>query len=196
MPLWLAEEQPYIHYNKGALAMYALRDRLGEDRLNAALRGFLDAWRFRGPPYPTSRDLLDHLYAAAPDSLHPLVEDLFEHVTLYDLTAGEARASRLAGGAYAVEIDVGAWKLRADGYGVEEAVPMDEPVELAVYGAGDRVLYRGRHRLRDGWQTVRVEVPGVPRRAVVDPDHLLIDRDLRDNSVAVRTVRRGERPGG
>jgi ABC-2 type transport system permease protein len=189
MPLWLAEEQPYIHYNKGALAMYALHDRMGEARLNGALRAFLDETRFRGPPYPTSRDLLRHLYAAAPDSLHGLVADLFEHVTLYDVAAVEARATALGGGRYAVEVDVDAWKLRADRHGVEEEVPMDEAVDVAVYGAGDRVLYRGRHRLADDLQTLRVEVEGVPRRAVIDPDHLLIDRDLEDNSVMVAVPR-------
>ena len=41
MPLALVESQQYIHYNKGALAMYALRDYVGEERVNGALRAFL-----------------------------------------------------------------------------------------------------------------------------------------------------------
>src|SRR5262249_22597856 len=31
MPLMLVENQPYIHYAKGGLVMYALRDYIGED---------------------------------------------------------------------------------------------------------------------------------------------------------------------
>src|SRR5215218_4702009 len=82
-PLTLVENQQYIHYNKGALAMYALRDYIGEQAVNRALRGFLDDWRFRGPPYPTSAELVRRLREAAPDSLKPMVDDLFAHVTLW-----------------------------------------------------------------------------------------------------------------
>ena len=37
MPLLLVENQPYIHYNKGSMALYALRDLIGEDSINLAL---------------------------------------------------------------------------------------------------------------------------------------------------------------
>ena len=37
LPLLEVENQPYIHYRKGSLAMYALRDYIGEETLNAAL---------------------------------------------------------------------------------------------------------------------------------------------------------------
>ena len=35
--------QGYIHYNKGAMVMYALQDYIGEDKVNEAIRGFLKA---------------------------------------------------------------------------------------------------------------------------------------------------------
>ena len=69
--------------------------------------------------------------------------------------------------------------------------PIDTGVTVNGVYIGDEALYRGRHRLADDVQTLRVEVDGVPRRAVVDPDHLLIDRDLRDNGVMVRVGRSG-----
>ena len=40
-PLIRTENQPYIHYNKGALALYALRDYIGEDAMNRALGAYL-----------------------------------------------------------------------------------------------------------------------------------------------------------
>src|SRR3712207_478503 len=39
-PLALNENQGYIHYRKGSLAMYALRDYLGEERLNGVIAAF------------------------------------------------------------------------------------------------------------------------------------------------------------
>ncbi len=37
LPLMLSENQPYIHYRKGSLVMYALQDVVGEDKVNLAL---------------------------------------------------------------------------------------------------------------------------------------------------------------
>jgi aminopeptidase N len=38
LPLARVENQQYIHYQKGSLAMYLLQERLGEDAVNRALR--------------------------------------------------------------------------------------------------------------------------------------------------------------
>ena len=52
LPLRLVEDQPYMHYRKGSLAMYALKDAIGEEAVNRALRNILaryapEARRFR-----------------------------------------------------------------------------------------------------------------------------------------------------
>ena len=78
VPLYHANaEQTYLTYGKGALAFYTLQEAWGEDELLAALGTFLAQHR-GGPPYPTSLDLLAHLKATAPSSLHGLIHDLFE----------------------------------------------------------------------------------------------------------------------
>ena len=135
MPLELVENQPYIHYNKGSLVMYALRDYIGEARMNAAIRGFLNATKMKGPPYPTSLELIDSLRAATPDSLKYLISDLFEHITLYELKADSAVA-RLgpAGGAkYAIDLYVNAKKLRADSLGAETEQPLNDWIDIGLF---------------------------------------------------------------
>src|SRR4028118_876650 len=81
--LLLDEGLGYVHYRKGSVVMYALRDYLGEERLNGAIRAFLEEWKFKGPPYPTSLDFYRHLQAATPDSLRYLVRDMFEEIPLH-----------------------------------------------------------------------------------------------------------------
>src|SRR5207248_690130 len=114
-PLSLVENQPYIHYNKGSLVMYALRDYIGEARVNAAVSGFLAAHRLRGPPYPTSLDLVAALRRETPDSLQYLIHDLFETITLYELNADSvvSHAQPVAGKdtTYRVDLYVTARKL-------------------------------------------------------------------------------------
>jgi len=186
LPLVLVENQQYIHYNKGALAMYALRDYIGERRLNGALRGFLEEWRFRGPPYPTSRDLVRHLRAATPDSLRQVVSDLFEHVTLHDNVAAGATARPLPGGRWQVELQVEALKAQADDLGNEEYLPTDDWIDVGVYTAGEaEPIYLRKHHFTEPSSTVRVVVDRRPARAGIDPLHKLIDRELDDNVVAV-----------
>ncbi len=188
-PISRVEGQQYVHYNKGALAMYALRDRIGEERLNGALAAYLREWRFRGPPYATSADLLEHLRAATPDSLRSVVDDLFERVVLYENRTRGATARRVAGGRWEVELTVEARKLHADSLGTETEVPMREAVDVGVYGADEgsgTLLYLRKHPLVSGRQRIRVTVDREPRRAGVDPQRKLIDRQGEDNVVEVR----------
>src|SRR5690606_1347447 len=63
LPLLRVENQPYIHYRKGSLVMYALKDYIGEDSLNAALRRYIERVAFQQPPYTTSAELLAEISA-------------------------------------------------------------------------------------------------------------------------------------
>jgi aminopeptidase N len=84
LPLIRVENQPYIHYRKGSLVMYLLRERMGEAKVNAALRRLLAQYAFKGAPYPRSQDLVDALRAeaGADPVAQQLITDLFEKITL------------------------------------------------------------------------------------------------------------------
>src|SRR5580704_457022 len=45
-PLVLVQREPYVWYQKGALVMFALADYIGEDKVNLALRNFLEKNRY------------------------------------------------------------------------------------------------------------------------------------------------------
>ncbi|HEV7586988.1 MAG TPA: M1 family aminopeptidase, partial [Longimicrobium sp.] len=201
-PLVLVENQQYIHYNKGALAMYALRDYIGEEAVNGALRAFLAEWRFRGPPYPTSLDLMRHLRAAAPDSLKPVVDDLFSRVTLWENRAVSARSRALPGHRWEVTLTVAAKKLRADSLGNETELPVRDWIDVGVY-AGDSLIYLARQRFDARRRILRVTLAQQPDSAGIDPQHKLIDRRVADNVMLVTaapatraSLRKGPRPTG
>jgi hypothetical protein len=200
VPLLDVENQPYIMYRKGAVALYLLRDYIGEDAVDSALRRFLDRYRDAGPPYPTSRELYAELRAVTPDSLQSLLTDLFETVTLWDVRAKRAVAEPTGSGGYRVTLDVEARKVRADSLGREHEVPMDDLVEIGVFGpdsGGHRgdPLHLGRHRVHGGAQTITVTVPRKPARAGIDPRHMLIDRDGDDNVADVTVATSPRQPG-
>jgi ABC-type transport system involved in multi-copper enzyme maturation permease subunit len=191
VPLLEVTDQPWIFYGKGAVALYLLRDYIGAERVNAALRRYLERFVDSGPPYPTALDLYAELRTVTPESLHGLLTDLFETVTLWDVRTEQARVAPTGTGEYVVTLDVVARKVRADGTGNETEIPMDDLVEIGVFGppAGDGAarepLYLGKHRIRSGEQTVRVTVREEPARAGIDPWRKLIDRNRADNVVDV-----------
>ncbi|HEU4520431.1 MAG TPA: hypothetical protein VFT12_00415, partial [Thermoanaerobaculia bacterium] len=116
-----------------------------------------------------------------------LLKDLFEEITFWDLRATRIDVGAAGNGAHRVTLHVEAQKLKGDGTGNERPVPMSDPIEIAVYEAGGHSIYRAIHRIRSGAQTIDIVVPRPPVRAVIDPDHELLDRTPADNEVVVET---------
>lgn len=167
-------------YRTGPFAMFALRETIGTKAMNAALRALFEEHRAGKPPLATSRDLYRHLQAVTPASSQALLKDLFEEITAWDLKTKDVRVAR-SRNRYRVTLDVDAEKLKARSGGREVRVPMNDAVEIAVYDEHDAPLYRAKHRLHAGVQTIVVEVAKEPRRAGVDPRFVLLDRNRADN---------------
>ena len=182
VPLLDVTSHANVVYQKGPLVMYALRQYVGEEPLNAALRRLVARHGSGGPPFATSRDLYRELKRATPPEYHYLLKDLLETITLWDLRTTAIAAEPAGNGAWRVTLDVEAQKFRADGSGKQTEVPMNDLVEIGVFGdAIADPLYLQKHRIRSGRQRISVVVKGTPARAGVDPQLLLIDRNWSDN---------------
>jgi aminopeptidase N len=198
-PLARVENQDYIHYRKGSLVMYLLRDRLGEAKVNAALRRLLARYAFKGAPYPRSQDLVDALRAEAGNdpAAQQLITDLFEKITVYDLKTREAAAKKRPDGRWDVTLTVEAKKVYADGKGKETpvAIPAYEVFDVGVFDAEPGKAGFGRKdvlafrttALRSGVQTITVTVDRPPKFAGIDPYNKQIDRSSDDNAIKVTT---------
>ncbi|WP_244178382.1 ABC transporter permease/M1 family aminopeptidase [Maribacter litoralis] len=69
----------HIAYSKGAIAMVKLSELIGEDKVNEALRSFLNNNKY--PKKPTSLDLLSELYKVAPgESAKSKIDELFKTI--------------------------------------------------------------------------------------------------------------------
>jgi ABC-2 type transport system permease protein len=181
LPLAQNENQSYIHYHKGSLAMYLLQDMVGEEAVNGVLHGLLLEYAFKGPPYPTVATLVDRLRAVTPPDKAYLIDDLFESIVLYDNHADSATAQRRPDGRYAVEIRATAGKVRAGDQGEEKAVPLRDYIEFGVDDADGNPLARERRLVTQADQRIVLVVDGRPARAGIDPDNKLIDRKPTDN---------------
>jgi aminopeptidase N len=193
-PLVRVENQGYIHYRKGAVALYLLQDRLGEARVNAMLRTLLARYRFQGAPFASSTDLTQGFHALArnPDE-QALVTDTLERITIYDFKAEHAQTRRLPNGQWQTTLTVRAGKAYADGKGKETPAPLAQTVDIglfsdrpgkAEFGAGN-VLLRKSTRVVDGEQTFTLVTARKPSFAGIDPYNMFIDRNSDDNIIGV-----------
>jgi aminopeptidase N len=195
LPLVYNENQQYIHYRKGSVVMYALRDYIGEDSLNTALARYIDAVGFQEAPYTTSLELLGELRAVTPDSLQYVLDDMFESITLYENRVDEAVFAEQPGRGYLVELTVNARKVHADSLGNESEVVFNDWIDIGVFeddeegGELDAPLYLQKHRIQAGENRITIMVDREPVRAGIDPYNKLVDRNTNDN---VRSVTRLE----
>ncbi|HJY37431.1 MAG TPA: M1 family aminopeptidase, partial [Steroidobacteraceae bacterium] len=188
LPLYRVENQQYIHYRKGSLVFYRLREEMGEAALNRALHRFIAAKAYQQPPYTTSLELLDFIRAEATPAQQNLITDLFEKISFYDDRVVDAVAKKRSDGKYEVTLKLHAAKRYADGKGKETPGKLDDWMDVGVFARGpsgkeadEKVLYLQRHHITSEDPVITMVVDEAPYEAGLDPYNKLIDRVSDDN---------------
>ncbi|WP_235299594.1 ABC transporter permease/M1 family aminopeptidase [Portibacter marinus] len=182
VPLNMANlDQQYLNYVKGGLCLTLLSEYIGEVRFNQALAKFEKTYRYKAPPFATSLVFLDTLRNAVPDSLHYLVEDLFETITLYDHSIKSAvRTDKW------LEVIVQARKYRSDAQGRRQEVnEFKDYIRIGLVDANgvEKIEWIC---LDQGLNTIKFKVDSEIVQVVIDPDILFLDIDRADNIIMVQ----------
>ncbi len=189
LPLARVENQAYIHYRKGAVVMYSLKEIVGEAAVNRAMQKLLAAFAFKPAPYADTRDFLRLLRAEAGPTHEQLIVDLFEKITLFDLKATDAKAMKRADGKFEVTFTVDAKKMVADGKGKETESALNELMDIGAFSAEpgkkgftrESVLLMERRPLKSGKQQITLLLDRAPAWVGVDPYNMRIERNSDDN---------------
>ncbi|MBX7241888.1 MAG: hypothetical protein K1X92_09070 [Bacteroidia bacterium] len=181
------ENQGYIHYNKGSMVMYNLKEMIGEDKVNTALRELIAKYGYKEPPYPVSYDVVDLFKQQTPDSLQYMITDLFEEITVFANKVVEAKSKKLPDGKYEVTMKVECGKFRSDSLGKETAININDWVDIGVFAMPEKgkedgeVIAMRRERMAKKEETFTIITDKVPYEAVIDPLNYLVDRIPKDN---------------
>ncbi len=194
-PLLTVEaNQGYIHYRKGSVVLYYLKEMIGEEAVNRALRKVIQQYAYAQPPYPTSHALVDALQEQTPPELRYLIKDLFEDITIFSNRTLNATAHPRADGKYDVTIQVETRKYKADAKGNETEVPINDYIDIGAFAKpakgkiyGD-TLYRERMHITGNKSAFTFVTAALPEKAGIDPFALLIDRVPDDNTKTVVLV--------
>jgi hypothetical protein len=192
-PLSLVEAgQEYIHYRKGMINLNAFQHYISEDSVNRALQRFITDWNsYTGlkkqhtDRYPTTNDLLGYFREVTADSMQYIIQDLFASVILYDNKLRHAHYEKVSEKQYSVTITLDIKKIQMDRQGNEEPTAIDDWIELGVYtkdehGKENLILLR-KIKIHSEQTTLKLSVPQLPARVVLDPNLLLIDKNMTDN---------------
>ncbi|MFZ4560806.1 MAG: M1 family aminopeptidase [Saprospiraceae bacterium] len=185
-PLMATENQSYIHYNKGSVVLYYLKEMIGEKEVNAALQELLQEYAYKTAPYPTSIAAVRAFRRHTPDSLQYLIGDLFEHITLFSNRVTDA-SYRAVGSEYEVRISTQSEKFRADSLGRETPRPLNDYLDLGVFADSGskktlgKALVLQRVKITQSENTFTFRVKEKPAQAGIDPYHYLVDRIPDDN---------------
>ncbi|MGD0415419.1 MAG: M1 family aminopeptidase [Terriglobales bacterium] len=191
-PLLTVESgQGYIHYRKASVVLYYLKEMIGEEAVNRALRKVIQRYGYNAPPYPTSYALVDALREETPPQMQYLIKDLFEDITLFSNRTLDATAVKRADGKYDVTINVETHKFKADAKGNEIEVPVDDWIDIGAFAKPEKdrkygkTLYRDGVHITNNKSTYTFTTAEMPDEAGVDPFLLLIDRVPDDNTKKV-----------
>jgi len=182
---------------KAAVALYGLKDLIGEDSLNNALREFKNAYAFKNKgPFAGSNDLFRYLQKHTPDSVQYYLTDTWQKITLYDdkiLAVNSVKTTNQNEYKVTVKMDIDKAWIDAKGNDVPVA-SMNDYIDLGIFGRDTKdktgrtqanLLYLKRYRLKRGAHELTITVKGKPENVVIDPSGFLIDRNPNDNSKAI-----------
>jgi hypothetical protein len=189
--------QGYVHYRKGSVVMYQLKEMIGEEKVNLALRSLVEKFAYQAGPYPTSLDLVDALREQTPEDLHYLLVDLFEDITLFENRVENVQCKKLDDGKFEISFDAQCEKFKADEKGKQSSVAVNDWIEIGAFAEPEKgskygeTLFRKRVRITDESTTHTFVVDQQPALAGVDPFLLLIDRSPEDNMKEPELVEAG-----
>ena len=168
--------------------MDAIRERLGETRLNQVLADYLADFRFKGDPYPTTLDLQAQFASLATPAERVFIDSLFEEITLVDIELENIESEKTQQGDYQVTLTIKAAGYVADGQGKDTHRPFRDFVEIALTNVHpdeldrmDDITLVGRYEIEDGENRIELTVPQQAGYILLDPFVKQIDKN-RDNN--------------
>lgn len=190
-PLTLVDGQNYLAYSKGAVVMNAIRDLLGEQALNEALRYLFDHHAYPKPK-ASMADFEAQLMARATPAQQKQLQDWLSRVTIYDTKILSSAFTQLSDGGYEVLLEVEAHKHELQ-HGVLEEVPMEESVNIGLFQLHPDDLVRfsekdhyEKYLIKSGVQKIRCRVAHLPKYVSVDPYLHLLDKNIYDNTMPLK----------
>ncbi|WP_342088335.1 ABC transporter permease/M1 family aminopeptidase [Dyadobacter sp. OTU695] len=190
IPLWKTAEQPFVHYQKGGLALFRLKEVLGEAHLARALGELV---RHHGYPLqkPNTSDLIETLKRGANATQMRLIDELFKKVIVFDNDIKILSNKSLPNNQQLLTLEINIRKMDETS-GKPVPLKPDDDIDIAVFNreiaaeATAGPIYLQRHHFSKSRSVISVVVPCGPVTVMLDPLSCMLDMSDHNNVVVLK----------
>jgi len=183
-PLAQTYRHNHVHYQKGGLVMYAVKEVLGEEMMNKILKDLIA--KHRNPNQKAiTRDLIDELIKAAPANQKSFIEESFNQVVDYQMELKILQCKKIANGKFSIDLQVNVGKNKL---GVDQLLAPDMDIDIAFFtqpildlDKNSKPIYLLKHRFYRLVTNLTIVVDQKPKTTALDPYGYLLDANLKDN---------------
>jgi ABC-2 type transport system permease protein len=189
LPLAQTYDQNNVHYQKGSLTMYSMKEVLGEKVFNNALKQLIEQ---HASPNKKAKaaDLVSILNQVAPANQKRFIDDSFNQVVTYELAIKVLSSKPTADGKFRTDLRVTTGLNRL---GEDRLQSPDMDLDIALF---DRLtdewdkntapIYLKKYRVNRQETTFSIITDKKPKAAAVNPYNYLPDADLSDNTEDIK----------
>lgn len=171
-------ETPYLAYDKGMLVMHQLRMLIGEQKLNLALRNFLNHYKFPNQ-IPDSEDLLYEIHQVADHKFHAKIDEMFKQIITYSSTVKTVKSQK-KNAFYEVSFLANSKKYTENETGKRTAILNDTTIDVGIYDTNGK-LFCFPFQIKNNIVRGKIKLKSRPQLIVIDPYLKTIDSFIADN---------------
>ena len=185
--MYKVDGQGYLSYGKNYTVMLALKELIGEQKVNQVIRAMIAKHRDQIELKATSIEFIEELYKVTPMEYHVLIDDWFKRVVTYDLVLDDASYKKLSNGKFEVTLKLQAKRYIQKESGEDIEITIDEPIQIGAFTAHpskvkpDDILYLKPHQINKNSSEVVLILDQLPTHIGIDPFGTRSDENFHDN---------------
>ncbi|MBX2872277.1 MAG: hypothetical protein KTR30_09255, partial [Saprospiraceae bacterium] len=187
-PLYLEHGEKYLVDGKSGLVLLSIRDLIGEEKFNTALRQLLKQHAQTTTDQVHTLDFIDGLNKVTSAENHQLIDEWMRQIIRYELSIPEVQHKRLPDGRYEITASIAAKRFKTLPSGKEVAIGIDEPLKIGCFDQHPKkvektntLAYLSAHQIQDSLTTIKLVVNTLPKYIGVDPFLTRPDQNYSDN---------------
>ncbi len=187
-PLYFSDGEGYLSYGKNYTVMLALKELIGEEKINMVLAKMVSNHRNEREPSATSVEFINELYKVSSPEDHLLIDDWMKRIITYDLKIEDTNIKKISGDKYEITVSIFAKRFETQKTGEAIPIEINEPIQLGIFTKHPRylnseksILYLEDHQIDQEKMELKITVKELPTYISIDPFGTRSDKNRIDN---------------
>lgn len=188
LPLYFADGEDYLSYGKNYTVMLAIKELIGEEKVNSVLKKMVTKHRNERESTATSVEFINELFLVTPTQYHHLIDDWMKRIITYDLKIEDANVQKISKNKYEITVSVFAKRFETQKNGEDIPIEINEPIQVGVFSKHPRniidekpILYLETQQIDQEKMEFKIIVNEIPKYISIDPFGTRSDKNRIDN---------------